>query len=129
MTARMPRLIEIQIANAMLAVIVAAALWALDSRAAAIACVVGAAVMMLNLMALAGLVHLMLAAGKGGGGVGAIAAVAAPLKLLFTMALFYLLMARAGLDIIGFATGAATQIGAIMIATGRAMVTGAAGES
>jgi len=126
---RMPRLIDIQIANAALALIAAAALWAFDSRAAAIACVVGAAVMMLNLMALAGLVHLMFAAGRGGGGAGALAAVAAPLKLLFTMGLFYLLIARAGLDLIGFAAGAATQIGAIMVATGRAMTKSAAGES
>lgn len=120
-------MIEIQLFTALLAVVTAAALWRFESREAAIACIVGAAVMMLNLVAIAGVVRLMLAAGRGGGA-GGLAAVAAPLKLLFTMGLFYLLMARAGLDIIGFAVGATTQFGAIMLATGRAMMKGMAGE-
>jgi hypothetical protein len=127
MSGRLPTVAQIEAANAVIAIIAAVALWRFNSTRMAIACLVGAGAMMLNLVAIAGLVRMLLAAGRSGS-MGGLAAVATPLKLLFTIGLFYLLVTRAQLDVIGFAVGVATQFAAIVLASGHAILKGAAVE-
>lgn len=115
---RLPRIGEIQRTTALLAVAVAGLLWWIDSRAAAMACVLGGIVAMANLYALAAVAKLVIAAGRGGG-VARLTVIAAPLKLLLIIGLAYLILTTMRPNLIGLALGFLTQLGAILIETGR----------
>jgi hypothetical protein len=123
--ARIPTVLGIQRTSVIAGLVVAALLWWLDSTAAAIACVLGALLMILNFFALAGVARLILAAGRGTAPSG-LAMLAAPLKLLLTIGLLCLLLSQYRIDLAGFAVGAASQLAAIVVETGRLAISGAA---
>lgn len=122
----MPTITAIQRTNALLVAIATGLLAYLDSRGAAIGCLLGGVVVIANLWLLAALGRMLLAAaGAGISGLRAKIGVAAlPLKLLLFVVLIYLLFARIHVDALGFGLGVLTQFVAIIIETGRASLTG-----
>ncbi|MGH7948288.1 MAG: hypothetical protein ACREQF_03580 [Candidatus Binataceae bacterium] len=106
--------------NALLIAGTTVVLVASASSNAALGCLVGGAVVMVNFWVLAGLGRSLLAAVGGHGGAGAkLAALAIPLKLLILAGLLYLLAMRFQIHALGFGLGVLTQMAAIIIETGR----------
>ena len=123
-----PTISSIQRTNVILVAVSAAILAWFASTPAAVACILGGAVVIANLWILSALGGLLLAAyGAGISGVAAkLGALALPLKLLIVVGLVYLVFTRARIDAMGFGVGVLTQMAAIIIETGRASVRGAA---
>jgi hypothetical protein len=119
-----PTIEGIQRTNVVLVALAAAALAVADSTAAAIGCLFGGFVVIVNLYVLAALGRMLLAVAGGGGGAGAkvVGALAIPLKLGLIILLVYLLFARAHIDGIGFGIGVLTQLLAVIIETTRVAV-------
>jgi hypothetical protein len=107
--------------NAVFVAVTALGLFAFVSRDAAFGCLLGGAVVMVNLYLLAILGRvLMAAAGEGGAGaVTWLGALVLPLKLLLFVGLLYLVFTRVRIDALGFALGVLTQLAAVIIETGR----------
>jgi hypothetical protein len=115
----LPALSAIQRTNVIVACVAALVLLGFRSSAAAISCLLGASVVIVNLFVLAFLARLLLASAAGGA-VGALGAVALPLKLIIIAGLVYVVLFRSGIDGVGFALGVFTQLVAVLIETGRA---------
>ncbi|HVN63367.1 MAG TPA: hypothetical protein VMT58_01925 [Candidatus Binataceae bacterium] len=118
---RLPTIAAIQRLNVILAAVTAAIFAVFDSAATALACILGAAVVIANLWILAALGRVLLAAaGAGVSGASAkLGMLAIPLKLFIVIGIVYLVFARAKVDGIGFGAGVLTQMAAIIIETGR----------
>jgi hypothetical protein len=124
---RVPTLASIQRTNAIVLVVTAGILAVADSTAAALACILGGAVVIGNLFLLGVLGRFALASAAGNGGSGAKLGLAAlPLKLLMVAGLVYVLFSSVHIDGLGFGLGVLTQITAIIIETGRASLGGPA---
>lgn len=105
----------IQRTNVIVACVTALALLGFRSSAAALSCLLGAAIVIANLFVLAFLARLLLASAAG-----ALGAVALPLKLIIIAGLVYVVLYRSGIDGVGFALGVFSQLVAVLIETGRA---------
>lgn len=119
MTWEVPTITAIERTTLVLAAASAVVLLALASRATALGCLVGGVVMTANLAALAVIGRAILGAGRAGGAASRVALVVAPLKLLLLVAVVYLLLTRARIDVGGFMLGVLTQFAAIFIETWR----------
>jgi hypothetical protein len=113
-----PTIAGIQRAAAILTILAALTMLALVSRAAAIGCLVGGALMIANLyvLVIAGKALVSLAQGHGAARIGVMLAL---LKLLLVIGVVYLLVIRIHIDLIGFTVGSVAQFVAIFIETGR----------
>lgn len=111
----LPSLSAIQRTNVIVACVTALALLGFRSSAAALSCLLGAAIVIANLFVLAFLARLLLASAAG-----ALGAVALPLKLIIIAGLVYVVLYRSGIDGVGFALGVFSQLVAVLIETGRA---------
>lgn len=108
--------------NLILVVMTAAILAVTLSTRAAVACLLGGAVVIANLWILNLLGGLLLsAAGAGISGTAAkLGVLAIPLKMLLVIGLVYLIFTRTKIDGLGFGLGVLTQMTAAIIETGRA---------
>jgi len=123
--ANVPAISAIQRTNAVLIALTSALLGALYSPQAALGCILGGAVVMANLFALAIIGRLALAVASGGASSAAkLATLAIPLKLFVVIGLIYLVFTRVHIDGLGFGFGVLTQMTAIIIETGRASLRG-----
>jgi hypothetical protein len=122
-----PAIASIQRTNFVLVVISAAILGLFASTSAAVGCLLGGAVVIVNLWILAALGGLLLAASGAGisGAAARLGALAIPMKLLIVVGLVYLVFSRARVDGMGFGVGVLTQMAAIIIETGRVSLRGA----
>jgi hypothetical protein len=118
MTWNLPTIAGIQRATAILAVLVALALALGLSSSAAIAALLGAAVMMVNLYLLAILGRVILGLAQHGGSA-ALGGVLAPLKMVLIVGLVYVIISSGRVNLPGFAIGLLTQLMAVFIETGR----------
>jgi len=97
--------------NAILVAVTASLLFFIDSTAAAVGCLLGAAI--------------LAAAGAGISGTAAkFGVMAIPLKMLIVVGLVFLVFHRTNIDGVGFALGVLTQMTAAIIETGRASLRG-----
>jgi len=120
-----PSIAAIQRTNVILAASAATLLGCFVSTQSAIGCVLGAAVVIANLFALAIIGRLALGvASSGASSAARLGALAIPLKLFLVVGLIYLVFSRAHIDGLGFGIGVLTQMTAIIIETGRALVRG-----
>ncbi len=119
---QIPTIPAIQRMNAILVAVTATVLFFLDSTAAAVGCLLGGAIVIVNLRLLSLLgAAILSAAGAGISGAAArFGAMAIPLKMLIVVGLVYLLFKRIHIDGVGFALGVLTQMTAAIIETGRA---------
>jgi hypothetical protein len=118
MTWNLPTIAGIQRATAIVAVLVALALALGLSSSAAIAALLGAAVMMVNLYLLAILGRVILGLAQHGGSA-ALGGVLAPLKMVLIVGLVYVIISSGRVNLPGFAIGLLTQLMAVFIETGR----------
>jgi hypothetical protein len=114
-----PTIRSIQATNLALVAVSAGVLGYFVSSAAAVGCLVGGVLVVVNMFLLAALGRFALAAAERSGGVTRLGMAALPLKLLLFVALVYAVFARVHLDGLGFALGVLTQVTAIIIQTGR----------
>ncbi len=122
-TWNLPTIGAIQRTNVVLVAITALLLEYFASRQAAVGCLLGGAVVIANLFALAILGRLALAVASGGASAAAkLGTLAIPMKLFILVGLVYLVFTRAHIDGMGFGLGVLTQMTAIIIETGRAVV-------
>jgi hypothetical protein len=115
----MPTIRSIQLMNIALLAVSSLLLMYFVSRAAAIGCLVGGAVVIANMFLLAALGRVVLSAARQSGGVSSLGLIALPLKLALVVGLIYVVFARIHIDGLGFALGVLTQVTAIIIETGR----------
>jgi hypothetical protein len=119
MISGVPTIRTIQATNLALVAVSAGLLAYFVSSAAAIGCLVGGAVVIVNMFLLGALGRLALSAAQKSGGATWLGIAALPLKLLLFVGLVYIVFARIHLDGLGFALGVLTQVTAIIIETGR----------
>ena len=120
-----PTIAAIQRTNAVLIAVTSALLGAWYSPWSALGCILGGAVVMANLFALAIIGRLALAVASGGASSAAkFGTLAIPLKLFLVIGLIYLVFTRVRIDGLGFGFGVLTQMTAIIIETGRASLRG-----
>lgn len=101
----------------------AAALFLVEaSLASAVACILGAALMVANLTALSWTVRAMFAFARQAGGATGLGLMAAPLKMLLLAGIAYLTIASGRVNLPGFVAGTLTQFAAIFIEVGRASI-------
>ena len=121
----MPTIAAIQRTNVILVAIVTALLAYFVSPQSAVGCILGGAVVIANLFALAILGRVALAVASGGASSAAkLGTLAIPLKLFLVIGLIYLVFTRAHIDGLGFGFGVLTQMTAIIIETARAQMHG-----
>jgi len=119
MISAIPTLRSIQVTNVALVAVSAGLLAGFVSSAAAIGCLVGGAVVVVNMFLLAAIGRFALSSAERSGGATRLGAAALPLKLLLFVGLIYVAFTRVHLDGLGFALGVLTQVTAIIIQTGR----------
>lgn len=119
MTSTMPTIRSIQATNLALVGLSAGLLAYFVSSVAAVGCLVGGAVVVVNMLLLAALGRFALSAARQGGGVSKLGLVALPLKVALVVGLIYLVFTRVHIDGLGFALGVLTQVTAVIIETGR----------
>lgn len=115
----LPTVAGIQRATAIAAVVVALAMALTLSSAAALATVLGAAVMMVNLYLLAILGRWILALGDQGGAGGVLGMALAPFKMVLIIAAVYLIISSGRVNLPGFGAGLLTQFAGVFIETWR----------
>jgi hypothetical protein len=118
MTWNLPTIAGIQCVTAILAALIALALALALSSSVAIAALLGAAVMMVNLYLLAILGRFILGIAHHGGSA-ALGGVLAPLKMMLVVGLVYLIISSGRVNLPGFAIGLLTQVLAVFIETWR----------
>ena len=123
---QIPTIPAIQRMNAILVAVTAGLLFFLDSTAAALGCLLGGAIVIVNLWVLSILgAAILAAAGAGISGTAAkFGVMAIPLKMLIVVGLVFLVFRRTNIDGVGFALGVLTQMTAAIIETGRASLRG-----
>jgi hypothetical protein len=126
-TDQIPTIPAIQRTNAILVAVTSIVLFYFDSTAAAIGCLIGGAIVIVNLWVLSLLgAAILAAAGAGVSGAAAkFGVMAIPLKMLIVVGLVSLIFKRTHVDGVGFALGVLTQMTAAIIETGRASLRGA----
>jgi hypothetical protein len=112
----MPTIGGIQRTTGIIAAIATVMLAIFASLAVALSCVVGAALMIGNLLLLTIVGHAIVALAQGGTGNKA-GVVLAPMKLLLFVGVVYILVAYTRLNLMGLMIGATTQIVAIFVET------------
>jgi ATP synthase I chain len=124
---QIPTIPAIQRTNAILVAVTSIVLFYFDSTAAAIGCLIGGAIVIVNLWVLSLLgAAIFAAAGAGVSGAAAkFGVMAIPLKMLIVVGLVWLIFKRTHVDGVGFALGVLTQMTAAIIETGRASLRGA----
>jgi len=123
--ANVPAIAAIQRTNAVLIALSSVLLGAFYSPQAALGCILGGAVVMANLFALAIIGRLALAVASGGASSAAkLATLAIPLKLFAVIGLIYLVFTHVHIDGLGFGFGVLTQMTAIIIETARTSLCG-----
>jgi hypothetical protein len=124
---QIPTIPAIQRTNAILVAVTSIVLFYFDSTAAAIGCLIGGAIVIVNLWVLSLLgAAILAAAGAGVSGAAAkFGVMAIPLKMLIVVGLVWLIFKRTHVDGVGFALGVLTQMTAAIIETGRASLRGA----
>ncbi len=118
-TRTLPAIGAIQRTNAIIACAAALLLFIFRSQAAALSCLLGAGVVILNVFLLTFVVRILLARAVGGAG-STWGAIALPIKLVLFIGLVYLTLFHTGIDGIGFGVGVLTQMIAVLIETARA---------
>ena len=123
---QIPTIPAIQRMNAILVAVTATVLFCFDSTPAALGCLLGGAIVIVNLWVLSLLgAALLAAAGAGISGTAAkFGVMAIPLKMLIVVGLVFLIFRRTNVDGVGFALGVLTQMTAAIIETGRASLRG-----
>ena len=123
---QIPTIPAIQRMNAILVAVTAGLLFYFDSTAAAVGCLLGGAVVIVNLWLLSLIgAAILAAAGAGISGTAAkFGVMAIPLKMLIVVGLVFLVFRRTNIDGVGFALGVLTQMTAAIIETGRASLRG-----
>jgi len=123
---QIPTIPAIQRMNAILVAVTAIVLFYFDSTAAAVGCLLGGAIVIVNLWVLSLLgAAILAAAGAGISGTAAkFGVMAIPLKMLIVVGLVFLIFRRTNIDGVGFALGVLTQMTAAIIETGRASLRG-----
>jgi hypothetical protein len=123
---QIPTIPAIQRMNAILVAVTATILFLLDSTPAASGCLLGGAIVIVNLWVLSLLgAAILAAAGAGVSGAAAkFGVMAIPLKMLIVVALVFLIFRHTNIDGVGFALGVLTQMTAAIIETGRASLRG-----
>jgi hypothetical protein len=123
---QIPTIPAIQRMNAILVVVTATVLFYFDSTPAALGCLLGGAIVIVNLWILSLLgAAILAAAGAGISGTAAkFGVMAIPLKMLIVVGLVFLIFRRTNVDGVGFALGVLTQMTAAIIETGRASLRG-----
>jgi hypothetical protein len=116
---RVPTIWSIQATNLVLVAVSAGLLAYFVSTAAAIGCLVGGGVVIVNMFLLAALGRFALSSAEKSGGATRLGMAALPLKLLLFVGLIWIVFARVHLNGLGFALGVLTQVTAIIIETGR----------
>jgi hypothetical protein len=119
MISDLPTVGGIQLVTAIVAGAMAAILFVTVSPAAAIACAMGAAVIIANFYLLAWVGQWIFAIASQSGGAHRLGLVAAPLKLLFIVSVVALLLSRTNMYVPGFVLGVLAQPAAIFIETWR----------
>jgi hypothetical protein len=122
-TPTMPTISGIQRTTGIVAAIATVMLAIFASSAAALSCVVGAALMIGNLFLLTIVGRAIVALAQGGTGNKA-GVILAPMKLFLFVGVVYILVAYTHLNLTGFMIGALTQIVAIFAETWRAAARG-----
>jgi hypothetical protein len=117
-----PSIESIQRTTVVVAVLASAFLLIEGSSATAVACILGAALMVANLSALSWTVRAMFALARQAGGATALGLIAAPLKMLLLAGIVYLIIESGRLSLPGFIAGTLTQFAAIFIEVGRASI-------
>lgn len=123
---QIPTIPAIQRMNAILVALTATVLFYFDSTPAALGCLLGGAIVIVNLWVLSLLgAAILAAAGAGISGTAAkFGVMAIPLKMLIVVGLVFLIFRRTNVDGVGFALGVLTQMTAAIIETGRASLRG-----
>lgn len=123
---QIPTIPAIQRMNAILVAVTATVLFYFDSTPAALGCLLGGAIVIVNLWILSLLgAAILAAAGAGISGTAAkFGVMAIPLKMLIVVGLVFLIFRRTNVDGVGFALGVLTQMTAAIIETGRASLRG-----
>lgn len=123
---QIPTIPAIQRMNAILVAVTATVLFCFDSTPAALGCLLGGAIVIVNLWVLSLLgAAILAAAGAGISGTAAkFGVMAIPLKMLIVVGLVFLIFRRTNVDGVGFALGVLTQMTAAIIETGRASLRG-----
>ena len=123
---QIPTIPAIQRMNAILVAVTATVLFYFDSTPAALGCLLGGAIVIVNLWILSLLGSAILAAAGAGisGTVAKFGVMAIPLKMLIVVGLVFLVFRRTHIDGVGFALGVLTQMTAAIIETGRASLRG-----
>jgi hypothetical protein len=119
MISGLPTIRSILTTNLVLVALSAGLLTGFVSSVAAIGCLVGGAVVIVNLFLLAALGRFALSSAQRSGGATRLGIAALPLKVLLFVGLVYAVFARVPVDGLGFALGVLTQVTAIIIETGR----------
>jgi len=115
----LPTIEGIQRTTILVALVAAAVLLAEASPASALACILGAGLMVANLIALSWIVRAMFALARQAGGANGLGLIAAPLKMLSLAGIVYLMMESGRVNLPGFIVGTLTQFAAIFIEVGR----------
>ena len=123
---QIPTIPAIQRMNAILVAVTAALLFYFDSTRPRVGCLLGGAIVIVNLWVLSLLGAAMLAAAGAGisGAAAKFGVMAIPLKMLIVVGLVFLVFRRTNIDGMGFALGVLTQMTATIIETGRASLRG-----
>jgi hypothetical protein len=121
---QIPTIPAIQRMNAILVAVTATLLFYFDSTAAAVGCLLGGAIVIVNLWVLSLLGAAILAAAGISGTAAKFGVMAIPLKMLIVVGLVFLIFRRTNVDGVGFALGVLTQMTAAIIETGRASLRG-----
>ena len=123
---QIPTIPAIQRMNAILVAVTASLLFFIDSTAAAVGCLLGGAIVIVNLWLLSLIgAAILAAAGAGISGTAAkFGVMAIPLKMLIVVGLVFLVFRRTNIAGVGFALGVLTQMTAAIIETGRASLRG-----
>jgi hypothetical protein len=119
-----PTIPSIQRTTVVVAVFAAAGLLIKASSASAFACILGAALMVVNLTVLSWTVRAMFALARQARGATVLGLIAAPLKMLFLAGIAYLIIGVSGINLPGFIIGTLTQFVAIFIEIGRISIWG-----
>jgi hypothetical protein len=117
-----PTIAAIQRTTVVAAVLAAVVLMMAASAASAVACILGAALMVANLYALSWTVRTMLALARQAGGATVLGMIAAPLKMLLLAGIAYVIIESGRVNVPGFIAGTLTQFAAIFIEVGRVSI-------
>jgi hypothetical protein len=118
----MPTVEAIQRTTVVLAVLAAGVLLIQHSPASAVSCILGAALMVVNLYALSWTVRTMFALARQAGGASILGLIAAPLKMLLLAGIAFLIIESGRVNVAGFVAGTLTQFAAIFIEVGRVSI-------